>query len=264
VNVDDTTRTPPEVEIRNLEKSFGTIKVLRGIDLDVGTGEVVVVIGPSGSGKSTLLNCINYLEPFEAGTIRVGGKFVGREIDKDGVVRRQPERELNELRTRIGMVFQSFNLFPHMTVLENLIESPVHVRGETRQVAVERARGLLRQVNLAAKEDAYPSELSGGQQQRVAIARSLAMGPEVMLFDEVTSALDPELVGEVLAVMRDLAKAGMTMIVVTHEMSFARDVADRVVFMDGGCIIEQEIPEVFFTQPNSERARSFLRRLEQW
>ena len=252
----------PEIEVRGLVKSFGATKVLRGIDLDVASGEVIVVIGPSGSGKSTLLNCINFLEPFEAGSIRVGGKWVGFVPDPGtGQRLRQPERELNTLRARIGMVFQHFNLFPHMTVLSNLIEAPVQVRGETREAAIGRARTLLDRVGLAAKESAYPSELSGGQQQRVAIARALAMGPEVMLFDEVTSALDPELVGEVLAVMRDLASDGMTMLVVTHEMNFARDVADRAVFMDEGLVVEQGEPKRFFTEPQSERARAFLRRL---
>jgi polar amino acid transport system ATP-binding protein len=252
----------PEIEIRGLVKSFGTQTVLRGIDLDVAAGEVVVVIGPSGSGKSTLLNCINFLEPFQEGTVRVGGQWIGYKIDvTTGLRVRQPENELNTLRARIGMVFQHFNLFPHMTALGNLIEAPMQVRGENREAATLRARELLARVGLTAKEDAYPSELSGGQQQRVAIARSLAMEPEVMLFDEVTSALDPELVGEVLAVMRDLAKDGMTMLVVTHEMNFARDVADRVVFMDEGLIVEQDEPKRFFTQPQSERARGFLRRL---
>ena len=251
----------PEIEIRGLEKNFGALKVLRGIDLDVASGEVVVVIGPSGSGKSTLLNCINFLETFEGGTIRVGGKWVGYGPDAQGRRMRRPERELNILRARIGMVFQHFNLFPHMTVLGNLIEAPVHVRGENPDKAVARAKMLLARVGLAAKEGAYPAELSGGQQQRVAIARSLAMEPEVMLFDEVTSALDPELVGEVLAVMRDLARDGMTMLVVTHEMSFARDVADRVLFMDEGLVVEQNEPDRLFTQPQTERARAFLRRI---
>jgi polar amino acid transport system ATP-binding protein len=253
---------PPEIEIRGLVKRFGHNTVLRGIDLDVAAGEVVVVVGPSGSGKSTLLNCINFLEPFQEGTIRVGGQWIGYELHPHRAVRvRQRERELNALRTRIGMVFQHFNLFPHMTALGNVIEAPIQVRGENREAAIAHARQLLARVGLAAKENAYPAELSGGQQQRVAIARSLAMGPEVMLFDEVTSALDPELVGEVLAVMRDLARDGMTMLVVTHEMNFARDVADRVVFMDEGLIVEQDDPDEFFTQPGTERARAFLRRL---
>jgi polar amino acid transport system ATP-binding protein len=208
-----------ELEIRSLVKSFGSQTVLRGIDLDVASGDVVVVIGPSGSGKSTLLNCINFLEPFEGGSIRVGGQSVGYNIDAATARRiRQPEKELNALRARIGMVFQHFNLFPHMTVIGNVIEAPVRVRGQQRDEAIASARALLARVGLAAKENTYPSELSGGQQQRVAIARALAMGPEVMLFDEVTSALDPELVGEVLAVMRDLARDGMTMLVVTHEI----------------------------------------------
>ena len=251
-----------ELEIRSLVKSFGSQTVLRGIDLDVASGDVVVVIGPSGSGKSTLLNCINFLEPFEGGSIRVGGQSVGYNIDAATARRiRQPEKELNALRARIGMVFQHFNLFPHMTVIGNVIEAPVRVRGQQRDEAIASARALLARVGLAAKENAYPSELSGGQQQRVAIARALAMGPEVMLFDEVTSALDPELVGEVLAVMRDLARDGMTMLVVTHEMNFARDVGDRVVFMDEGLIVEEGEPERFFTRPQTERAREFLRRL---
>ncbi len=255
-------RATLEVEIRGLVKRFGGRTVLRGIDLDVAAGEVVVVIGPSGSGKSTLLNCINFLEPFDEGTIRIGGKPVGYITDPDtDRRRRQPEHELNAIRAGVGMVFQHFNLFPHMTALGNIIEAPVHVRGESAETATLRARKLLARVGLAGKENAYPAELSGGEKQRVAIARSLAMEPEVMLFDEVTSALDPELVGEVLAVMRDLAKDGMTMLVVTHEMNFARDVADRVVFMDDGAIVEQDRPTQFFTQPRTERARGFLRRL---
>jgi ABC-type polar amino acid transport system ATPase subunit len=252
----------PEIEICGLVKWFGTQRVLGGIDLDVKSGAVVVVVGPSGSGKSTLLNCINFLEPFQEGTIRIGGHWIGYKIDSETGLRvRQPENELNALRTRIGMVFQHFNLFPHMTALGNIIEAPIQVRRENREAAMLRARQLLARVGLAAKENAYPSELSGGQQQRVAIARALAMGPEVMLFDEVTSALDPELVGEVLAVMRDLASDGMTMLVVTHEMNFARDVADRVVFMDEGLVVEQGDPKCFFTEPQTERARAFLRRL---
>jgi polar amino acid transport system ATP-binding protein len=249
-----------EIEIRGLVKSFGALPVLRGINLNVATGEVVVIIGPSGSGKSTLLNCINFLEPFEEGTVCVSGRSVGYNVDPaTGVRVRQPERELNALRTGIGMVFQHFNLFPHMTALGNIIEAPVYVRGEEREMAIARARKLLARVGLTNK--AYPSELSGGQKQRVAIARSLAMEPRVMLFDEVTSALDPELVGEVLAVMRDLAHDGMTMLVVTHEMNFARDVADRVVFMDEGLVVEEDHPARFFTEPQTDRARVFLRRL---
>jgi ABC-type polar amino acid transport system ATPase subunit len=251
-----------EIEIRGLVKNFGDLKVLRSIDLDIATGEVVVLIGPSGSGKSTLLNCINFLEPYESGTVRVSGNYIGYAVDSvTGRRIEQPEDQLNKLRTGIGMVFQHFNLFPHMTALGNVIEAPLHVRKETREIAVARARKLLARVGLANKENVYPAELSGGQKQRVAIARSLAMEPKVMLFDEVTSALDPELVGEVLAVMRDLASDGMTMLVVTHEMSFARDVADRAVFMDEGVIVEQDHPSRFFTEPQTDRARGFLRRL---
>lgn len=253
---------PLEIEIKGLVKSYGTLSVLKGIDLEVSRGEVVVLIGPSGSGKSTLLNCINFLEPYEGGLIRVNGSSVGYNVDsKTGLRRPQSEKELNAVRTRIGMVFQHFNLFPHMTALGNINEAPIHVKGKSREEATRRSRELLARVGLAAKENAYPAELSGGQKQRIAIARSLAMEPKVMLFDEVTSALDPELVGEVLAVMRDLARDGMTMLVVTHEMGFARDVADRVVFMDEGAIVEQDCPEAFFTRPNTERARGFLSRL---
>ena len=250
-----------EIEIRGLRKSYGANEVLHGVDLDVSTGEVVVVIGPSGSGKSTLLQCVNFLEPYDQGSIRVGGRWVGYEPGANGIRLKQSEATLNALRTRIGMVFQHFNLFAHMNVLENLIEAPCRVRGESRDTAVVRARALLERVGLAPKESAYPSELSGGQQQRVAIARALAMEPAVMLFDEVTSALDPELVGDVLNVMRDLARDGMTMLVVTHEMSFAQEVADRVVFMDAGRVVEQDRPERFFAAPKTERARAFLGRL---
>jgi polar amino acid transport system ATP-binding protein len=252
----------PEVEIRGLVKSFGEVRVLKGIDLEVAAGEVVVIVGPSGSGKSTLLNCINFLEPYEEGIILVGGNSVGYNIDPETELRRkQGEKELNAIRMHIGMVFQHFNLFPHMTALGNVSEAPIYVKREPREKARIRSRQLLARVGLAAKENAYPAELSGGQKQRVAIARSLAMEPKVMLFDEVTSALDPELVGEVLAVMRDLARDGMTMLVVTHEMGFARDVADRVVFMDEGSVIEQDSPERFFTSPGTDRARGFLGRL---
>jgi polar amino acid transport system ATP-binding protein len=252
---------PFEIEIKGLVKSYGKLSVLKGIDLEVSRGEVVVLVGPSGSGKSTLLNCINFLEPYEGGLIRVGGSSVGYNVNPEtGLRRLQSERELNAIRTRIGMVFQHFNLFPHMTALGNINEAQIHVKGKSREQATRRSRELLARVGLATKEDAYPAELSGGQKQRIAIARSLAMEPKVMLFDEVTSALDPELVGEVLAVMRDLAKDGMTMLVVTHEMGFARDVADRVVFMDEGAIVEQETPEEFFTRPSTERARGFLSR----
>jgi polar amino acid transport system ATP-binding protein len=251
----------PMVEISGLHKSFGSLRVLAGVDLAVQPGEVVVIIGPSGSGKSTLLNCINFLEPYDAGTVRVGGEWIGFVPGADGARTRQPESHVNRMRTHVGMVFQQFNLFPHMTALENVVEAPVQVRKVARDTAVAKARALLAKVGLAAKENAYPGELSGGQQQRVAIARALAMEPSVMLFDEVTSALDPELVGEVLGVLRQLAADGMTMICVTHEMKFAQDVADRVVFMDGGVIVEEGRPEDIFTRPAHERTRAFLRRL---
>jgi polar amino acid transport system ATP-binding protein len=249
------------VAIRGLHKSFGELDVLINLDLTVDAGEVVVVIGPSGSGKSTLLNCINFLEPFEAGTIRVGGEWIGYAVDGTDARVRQPESQINRMRTHVGMVFQQFNLFPHMTALENVIEAPIQVRKMGRDAAIERARDLLAKVGLSVKADSYPAELSGGQQQRVAIARALAMEPSVMLFDEVTSALDPELVGEVLSVLRDLARDGMTMIVVTHEMAFAQDVADRVVFMDEGMIVEQGTAAELFGDPRHDRTRAFLSRL---
>jgi polar amino acid transport system ATP-binding protein len=236
--------------IRGLHKSFGDNRVLRGIDLDVARGQVVCVIGPSGSGKSTLLRCVNLLEVPTAGEVWVNGVHVTDEdCDLDGV------------RRSIGMVFQQFNLFPHLTVLENLTIAQRTVLGRSRAAADERARENLRRVGLAEKERAYPAQLSGGQQQRVAIARSLSMDPALMLFDEPTSALDPELVGDVLAVMRSLASEGMTMMVVTHEMAFARDVADQVVFMDGGGIVEQGPPEQVIGSPEHARTKDFLFRV---
>ena len=254
------TTAPVMVQIRNLHKSYGRTEVLKGIDLTVHRGEVVTVIGPSGSGKSTLLLCINFLEPFEEGEITVDGEPVGW-VTTPGRRLRMGEHQLNLMRQRIGIVFQQFNLFPHLTVLQNVIEAPIHVKGLARQQAIAIAREQLARVGLRAKENAYPSELSGGQQQRVAIARSLAMDPKVMLLDEITSALDPELVGEVLSAMRALAEAGMTMIIVTHEMGFARDVSDRVVFMDEGAIVEQGAPDTLLTNPRHERTRAFLRRV---
>jgi len=251
---------PVMVRISNLHKSYGRTEVLKGIDLTVHRGEVVTVIGPSGSGKTTLLSCINFLEPFEIGDIVVDGEPVGWVATSRGRVR-MAERQLNRIRQRIGIVFQQFNLFPHLTVLQNIIEAPIQVKGLAREQAVAIAREQLARVGLRAKENAYPSELSGGQQQRVAIARSLAMDPKLMLFDEITSALDPELIGEVLSAMRLLADAGMTMIVVTHEMAFARDVSDRVVFMDDGMIVEQGAPDVLLNRPSHERTRTFLRRV---
>ena len=248
------------VSIRNLHKSYGRTEVLKGIDLTVARGEVLTVIGPSGSGKSTLLSCINFLEPFERGEITVDGEPIGW-VTANGARVRMGERQLNLIRQRIGIVFQQFNLFPHLTVLQNVIEAPMQVKGMAREPAIAIAREQLARVGLRSKENAYPSELSGGQQQRVAIARSLAMDPRVMLLDEITSALDPELVGEVLSAMRALAEAGMTMIIVTHEMAFARDVADRVVFMDEGAIVEQGAPDALLTAPGHERTRLFLRRV---
>ncbi len=244
------------IEVRGLTKRFKETEVLRGIDLDVATGEVLAIIGPSGSGKTTLLRCLNCLEAPTAGRIRVGG------IEVDGAVplNRQKAR-VRELRQHVGFVFQNFNLFPHRTALENVIEGPVIVKGEPRESAEKRGRDLLARVGLADKLDAYPARLSGGQQQRVAIARALAMQPDVILFDEPTSALDPELVGEVLSTIRSLAEEKRTMLIVTHEMNFARDVADRVLFMDGGVIVEQGPARELFANPREERTRRFLRKL---
>jgi polar amino acid transport system ATP-binding protein len=258
--IESSPTAPVMVRIWNLHKSYGHTEVLKGIDLTVHRGEVVTIIGPSGSGKSTLLSCINFLEPFDLGEITIDSQPIGWLASAGGRMR-MGERELNLMRQRIGIVFQQFNLFPHLTVLQNVIEAPIQVKGLAREQAVAIAREQLARVGLRAKENAYPSELSGGQQQRVAIARSLAMDPKVMLLDEITSALDPELVGEVLSAMRSLAEAGMTMIVVTHEMAFARDVSDRVVFMDEGSIVEQGAPDVLLANPAHERTRSFLRRI---
>lgn len=249
------------VSIRNLHKNYGELQVLRGVDLDIAPGEVVCVIGPSGSGKTTMLRCVNFLETYQDGRIYVDGQLVGYR-EHDGQLKPAPEREIAKLRAETSMVFQQFNLFPHMTALRNVTFGPMKVRGVKKSVAEENARRLLARVGLADKADSYPSQLSGGQQQRVAIARALAMEPKVILFDEVTSALDPELVGEVLAVMTDLAEShGVTMIVVTHEMGFAREVADRIVFMDGGVVVEQGEPRKVLDHPESERLQTFLRRL---
>ncbi|MER7989128.1 amino acid ABC transporter ATP-binding protein [Streptomyces noursei] len=263
------------VEIRSVHKSFGPAQVLRGIDLEVAAGEVTVVLGPSGSGKSTLLRTINHLEKVDSGWISVDGALVGyrrggesaarRAFGKGGGGRRVGEklyelreREILKQRTGIGFVFQNFNLFPHLTVLENLVEAPIAVQRRPRKEAEATARRLLTRVGLAEKADAYPQQLSGGQQQRVAIARALALEPTLLLFDEPTSALDPELVGEVLDVIKDLAHQGTTMIVVTHEIGFAREVADTVVFMDGGRIVEQGPPAQVLDHPRHERTRAFL------
>ncbi|WP_067278290.1 amino acid ABC transporter ATP-binding protein [Streptomyces jeddahensis] len=240
----------PEIEVRGLHKSFGDNQVLRGIDLEIAPGEVVCVIGPSGSGKSTLLRCVNLLETPTAGQVFVGGSEVTH-----------PDVDIDAVRRRIGMVFQQFNLFPHLSVTENLTLPQRRVLGRDKAQAAQIAAENLQRVGLSDKAGAYPSSLSGGQQQRVAIARALAMGPEVMLFDEPTSALDPELVGDVLAVMRMLADDGMTMMVVTHEMTFAREVADRVVFMDGGVIVEQGTPDQVIGNPQHDRTRHFLSRV---
>ncbi|MGB4135500.1 MAG: amino acid ABC transporter ATP-binding protein [Microbacterium sp.] len=240
-----------------VRKSFGENEVLRGVDLCVERGEVVCIIGPSGSGKSTLLRCINHLERIDGGQLYVDDQLVGY-VQRGGRLHESTAAHAARQRQEIGMVFQGFNLFPHMTVLENIIEAPILVRGETRRAAVARARELLAQVGLAEKENEYPAQLSGGQQQRVAIARASAMDPKLMLFDEPTSALDPELVGEVLDAMKQLAATGMTMVVVTHEIGFAREAADRVVFMDGGAVIEEGPPQQVFRDPRHERTRAFL------
>lgn len=250
----------PVIRVESLHKRFGTLAVLKGIDLTIAPGEVVVIIGPSGSGKSTLLRCLNYLEPPSSGRVWFKGELLGqREVNGRLVPR--PEVQLNRQRAHIGMVFQRFNLFPHMTALGNVIEAPVQVKSIPRARAAELGLGLLNRVGLSDKTDEYPPRLSGGQQQRVAIARALAMEPDLMLFDEATSALDPELVGEVLQVMKDLARDGMTMAVVTHEMGFAREVADRVVFMDGGVVVEEGSPSAIFANPTHPRTQEFLRKV---
>lgn len=242
----------PAIDVRKLHKSFGELEVLKGIDFQVASGEVVCVIGPSGSGKSTLLRCINRLEDSQAGQILIDGDDI-TDIDAD----------VDKLRTRIGMVFQQFNLFPHLTVLKNLTVAPVKVLKRDKAEATEFAKEMLGRVGLSDKADAFPAHLSGGQQQRVAIARSLCMQPDMMLFDEPTSALDPELIGEVLDVMRSLADEGMTMMVVTHEISFAKDVADRVVFMDGGVVVEEGPPHDVLDNPQTDRAKQFLRQVSE-
>lgn len=235
------------IEVKNLEKSFGKNHVLRGINETINEGEVVCIIGPSGSGKSTFLRCLNLLEQPTSGEVILDGEKINA-----------PDRDIDKIREKLGMVFQNFNLFPHMSVLDNITMAPIKVKGQARGEAEEEARRLLDVVGLLDKAEAYPSSLSGGQKQRVAIARALAMKPEIMLFDEPTSALDPEMVGEVLAVMKQLAEDGMTMVIVTHEMGFAREVADRVLFIDGGVVLEQGTPEEIFGNPQNERTQTFL------
>ncbi|WP_109471873.1 amino acid ABC transporter ATP-binding protein [Ornithinimicrobium cavernae] len=252
--------TEPLVRIRGVHKSFGSLEVLKGIDLDVDQGEVCVLLGRSGSGKSTLLRCINHLEGLNDGEIHVGGERIGYERRRDHLLP-MTSRQAARQRQNIGMVFQRFNLFAHRTVLENVMEAPIYVAKRPRKEVKREALELLERVGLADKPAAYPAMLSGGQQQRVAIARALAMHPALMLFDEPTSALDPELVGEVLTVIQDLARSGMTMIVVTHEISFAREVADTAVFMDGGLVVEKGPPSEILSDPSDPRTRTFLSRV---
>ncbi|WP_162520532.1 MULTISPECIES: amino acid ABC transporter ATP-binding protein [Agrobacterium] len=249
----------PLVQARNVHKSFDHLEVLKGIDLDVMPGEVVVILGPSGSGKSTFLRCINHLETIQKGSIAVDGEQIGYRVKNDRL-EKLSSNSIARQRRKIGMVFQQFNLYPHMTVLQNIIEAPVGVHGESRKNATLNAMRLLERVGLSEKASSYPRQLSGGQQQRVAIARALAIKPKLMLFDEPTSALDPELVGEVLATMRDLASQGLTMIVVTHEIGFAKEAADRVIFMDGGNIVEMGKPEDVIGNPRHPRTQAFLSR----
>jgi polar amino acid transport system ATP-binding protein len=249
----------PMVKAEQVCKSFGALHVLKGITLEIGRGEVLCMVGPSGSGKSTFLRCINHLEQVNAGRLYVDGALIGYR-ERGNKLHEMSPRDAAKQRRDIGMVFQHFNLFPHRTALENIVEAPVHVKRVKKGEAVARGKDLLNQVGLSDKADAYPAQLSGGQQQRVAIARALAMSPKLMLFDEPTSALDPELVGEVLVVMRDLAREGMTMVIVTHEMTFARDAATRVLFLDRGRVVETGPPDRFFARPETERARQFLQR----
>ncbi|MEJ5258384.1 MAG: amino acid ABC transporter ATP-binding protein [Fervidobacterium sp.] len=250
MNVHEGTQNSNEIiiKIENLVKRFGKLEVLKGVNLEVRKQEAIVIIGPSGGGKSTLLRCINKLEEYQGGKIYLDG------VDIESY-------DVNKLRTRIGMVFQQFNLFPHMNVLDNLILAPTKVKNMPREEAVEKAKQLLKRVGLSDKIESYPEQLSGGQKQRVAIARALMMDPEIMLFDEPTSALDPELVGEVLDVMKDLAKSGMTMLVVTHEMGFARDVADRIIFISDGVVEEEGTPDEILKNPRKQRTREFLKRI---
>jgi polar amino acid transport system ATP-binding protein len=251
----------PIVRAEDVDKFFGRHQVLRGVSLEVRRGEVVCIIGPSGSGKTTFLRCVNHLERIDAGRIEVNGHLIGYRTTNDGELVEDSERSIARQRTEIGFVFQRFNLWPHKTALQNIIEAPVRVRKAPRAEAVAQGESLLARVGLADKRDAYPNKLSGGQQQRVAIARALAMRPALMLFDEPTSALDPEMIGEVLAVMSELAAEGMTMLVVSHEMGFAREAADRMVMMDDGQIVEEAPPAEFFSSPRSPRTQQFLSKI---
>jgi polar amino acid transport system ATP-binding protein len=250
----------PMVQIQDVHKRFGKLEVLKGVTFDVQQGEVIVILGPSGSGKSTLLRLIAHLDDLDTGRIYVDGKLVGYE-ERDGKLHPLGDRAASKARAEVGMVFQRFNLFPHLSALGNVTIAPTKVRGVSKKYATEKAKELLTQVGLGEKLNAYPSQLSGGQQQRVAIARALAMQPRVMLFDEATSALDPELVGEVLEVMKQLARIGMTMLVVTHEMGFAREAADRVMLMDDGVIVEENAPAAFFDAPQHARTKAFLSKI---
>lgn len=250
----------PMIRIKDLKKRFGTVEVLKGITFDVEKGEVFVIIGPSGSGKSTILRCLNFIEEYDDGEVVIDGELLGYRLDNKGRRVRQTEAEIARMRTEVGMVFQSYNLFPHVNVIDNLTMAPVHVKGVPKTDAVALAMELLAKVGLTEFAEAFPSRLSGGQQQRVAIARALAMQPKVILFDEVTSALDPELIGEVLQVMRQLASEGFTMIIVTHEMDFARDVGQNLLFMDDGLIVEQGPPKELLARPKTGRMQDFLAR----
>jgi polar amino acid transport system ATP-binding protein len=251
----------PVIKAEDVHKRFHSLEVLKGINLSVAAGEVVVIMGPSGSGKSTFLRCLNHLEKIDGGRIEINGHFIGYRQGPNGRLIEESDRKVSRQRAEIGMVFQRFNLFPHMTVIENVMEAPVLVKGIAKNVARSRAVDLLAQVGLPEKADVYPARLSGGQQQRVAIARALAMDPKVMLFDEPTSALDPELVGEVLDTMKTLARSGMTMVCVTHEVGFAREVADRAVLIDDGVVVEEGPPETFFTAPQHSRTKQFLSKI---
>ena len=257
----DTAANEIMLSMRGIHKSFGDLSVLRGIDLSLTRGEVLAIIGSSGSGKSTLLRCINKLETIDRGDITIRGEKLCRTKDGETSATYASSADVRRILMATGMVFQQFNLFPHMTVIENLIEAPIHVKGQSKDEILPYARELLTKVGLSDRENYYPSQLSGGQQQRVAIARALAMKPDIMLFDEPTSALDPELTGEVLRTMRALAAERMTMIVVTHEMAFAREAATNVIFMDSGVIVEQGEPQAFFSAPKEERTREFLRNM---